>query len=300
MQKLLVTVAAVACLGGAGVSAHAADASTGTVARADSSTVALTGGSVAQRTSAALRASATQPAAVRRLRIRTTWLAGAERTRAYQAALAATGGHAPYRWSLSSGSLPRGLVLSRRGVISGKPPAAGAREFTVRVRDARGNVARRALSLAVATRGGVRLTESSIGPVKLPAKPNPALTTLRGSLGTPTRQYAGPGCAKHEPTRERSSSWGGFTAYGVAESDAQIKIDAWSLWAGRVPVRFATPYQVSIGTTVRQVRQRVPGVKLEVEEFLGEFDLWSTETMRWWIDRKTQRVVGIAQNERLC
>jgi len=53
----------------------------------------------------------------------------------YSSTLAATGGVAPYTWSISSGSLPGGLSLSNRGLISGVPPAAGSSVFTAKVQD---------------------------------------------------------------------------------------------------------------------------------------------------------------------
>jgi hypothetical protein len=48
---------------------------------------------------------------------------------AYSAQLSATGGTAPYTWTIQSGSLPTGLSLSSAGVISGTPAQAGS--FTV-------------------------------------------------------------------------------------------------------------------------------------------------------------------------
>jgi len=54
----------------------------------------------------------------------------------YSATLSATGGVAPYTWSLTSGStLPAGLSLSAGGVLSGTPAVAGSTSFTVQVQD---------------------------------------------------------------------------------------------------------------------------------------------------------------------
>lgn len=53
----------------------------------------------------------------------------------YSVVLVATGGVQPYRWSLSSGKLPTGLVLSSAGSISGSPTATGTFSFTVHVTD---------------------------------------------------------------------------------------------------------------------------------------------------------------------
>src|SRR5215471_15863947 len=59
----------------------------------------------------------------------------------YSATLTATGGTAPYTWTLLSGSLPPGLSLSGAGVISGTPTTAGTYTFTLKVVDASGQTA---------------------------------------------------------------------------------------------------------------------------------------------------------------
>ncbi|MEY2974466.1 MAG: hypothetical protein RIR49_886, partial [Actinomycetota bacterium] len=53
----------------------------------------------------------------------------------YSATLTATGGIAPLRWSVTSGSLPTGLSLSSAGVLSGTPTTTGTSTFTVTVTD---------------------------------------------------------------------------------------------------------------------------------------------------------------------
>jgi uncharacterized delta-60 repeat protein len=54
---------------------------------------------------------------------------------AYSVTLQASGGYAPYTWSIVSGSLPPGLICTSAGVISGNPTAAGTSSFTVQVTD---------------------------------------------------------------------------------------------------------------------------------------------------------------------
>jgi Putative Ig domain len=68
---------------------------------------------------------------------------------AYSQALAATGGTPPDTWSLASGSLPRGLSLRGSGVIAGTPVIPGTYRFTVRVTDAAGTSATKALSITI-------------------------------------------------------------------------------------------------------------------------------------------------------
>ncbi len=51
----------------------------------------------------------------------------------YSQQLAASGGMAPYNWTVASGSLPNGLDLSSGGLLSGTPTSAGSSTFTVEV-----------------------------------------------------------------------------------------------------------------------------------------------------------------------
>jgi hypothetical protein len=69
------------------------------------------------------------------LSITTTSLASATAGTGYSATLGATGGTAPYTWSIASGSLPAGVTLSTSGVISGTPTASGSFVITADVKD---------------------------------------------------------------------------------------------------------------------------------------------------------------------
>ncbi len=61
---------------------------------------------------------------------------------AYSSALAASGGVAPYTFSVISGSLPPGLTLNpATGAITGTPTTAGSFSFTAKVTDSQGNSA---------------------------------------------------------------------------------------------------------------------------------------------------------------
>jgi len=72
---------------------------------------------------------------------------------AYSYTLVASGGLAPYVFTLDAGStLPTGFSLSTAGVLSGTPTAAGVNTFTVNVKDANGRTGTQTLTLT--TSGG--------------------------------------------------------------------------------------------------------------------------------------------------
>ena len=98
--------------------------------------------------------------------VSTSSLATGTTGQSYAQSLAATGGTAPYSWSVSAGSLPVGLVLTSSGSITGTPSASGTASFTVRAEDNRGASATRALSIAVASPVSVTtasLTSGTVG-----------------------------------------------------------------------------------------------------------------------------------------
>jgi len=88
--------------------------------------------------------------AARPLAVSTQSLADGVVGQPYRAALAGSGGVAPYRWSITAGQLPAGLTLGAGGAIAGTPTAAGAHDLTVTLRSADGQSVSRALRLTVA------------------------------------------------------------------------------------------------------------------------------------------------------
>ena len=100
------------------------------------------------------------------LALATSSLPSATKGATYSSSLQATGGNAPYTWSIS-GSLPAGLTLSpTTGLISGTPTATGSTTFTATVTDS-GNPAQTksvSLSLAVSAPVVPALTLSAVFP----------------------------------------------------------------------------------------------------------------------------------------
>jgi hypothetical protein len=91
-----------------------------------------------------------QPPAIQALRIKTNSddLTVAEIGSAFADDLEAEGGRAPYSWSLVAGSLPEGVSITG-SELTGTPTQAGEFDYTVRVTDAKGTTAERALRLVV-------------------------------------------------------------------------------------------------------------------------------------------------------
>jgi hypothetical protein len=74
-------------------------------------------------------------AAVKSIKIKPEALKLASATEAYSQTLNATGGVAPYSFSIESGSPPEGITLSPSGELAGTPTTAGTSTFTVLAAD---------------------------------------------------------------------------------------------------------------------------------------------------------------------
>ena len=115
--------------------------------------------------------------------ITTTSLPQATAGIAYSATLAVSGGASPYKWGITSGTLPAGLSLnSSSGVISGIPTGASSSSVTFEVTDGAGNTASQAISITVAPPPPLTITTTS-----LPGGTNgtPYTQTLQASEGVP-------------------------------------------------------------------------------------------------------------------
>ncbi|MGA2615799.1 MAG: Ig domain-containing protein [Spirochaetia bacterium] len=69
---------------------------------------------------------------------------------AYSQVMSATGGIAPYSWSISGGTIPPRLSLLGSGVLSGSPSTSGIYSFTVQATDSAASTASKNFSLTVA------------------------------------------------------------------------------------------------------------------------------------------------------
>jgi putative Ig domain-containing protein len=125
------------------------------------------------------------------LSIMTDSIPSAKVQTAYSATVTATGGAAPYTWSLASGSLPAGLNLSSSsGQIAGTPSQAEYSSFTVQVTDSSSPVqtAKAQLSIMVAAATtSVQIVSSSVPSGQLGEAYS---TTLTATGGTPPYSWS--------------------------------------------------------------------------------------------------------------
>jgi hypothetical protein len=113
----------------------------------------------------------------------------AEVARPLSVALAATGGLAPYTWSLASGTLPRDVAFAAgQGTLKGVPADAGSFALTFRVTDSNGSVVTRAVRLAVA--GRLQIATRALPRAKV-GKSYRLRLAFRGGVGPLTWKLAG-------------------------------------------------------------------------------------------------------------
>jgi photosystem II stability/assembly factor-like uncharacterized protein len=114
----------------------------------------------------------------------------------YSQTLTATGGIAPYSFSVTAGSLPPGLTLGAGGALMGTPATPGTFNFTVRATDANGCAGSRAYTVAIAPGAAAGL---QYYPLLFPVR---LLDTRPGELGcyAPGQPIAG-GTSRTQPAR---------------------------------------------------------------------------------------------------
>ncbi|MGK5049962.1 putative Ig domain-containing protein [Janthinobacterium sp. RB2P8] len=99
---------------------------------------------------------------------------------AYSQQLTASGGVAPYAYTVSSGSLPAGLTLSSSGLLSGTPTAGGSFTLTVQAADAHLFTGTQSYTLVVSS-ATVSLTPATLANPTAEAAYSAALTAAGGT-----------------------------------------------------------------------------------------------------------------------
>ncbi len=126
------------------------------------------------------------------LSITTASLPGGNYGSAYSATVNASGGKAPFSWSISAGSLTPGLSLgssnSRSVTISGTPTAQTNSNFTIKIADSTGATATQPLAIAIGAPLPLAVT-TMILPGTSTNAPYPS-TTLQASGGLPPYSWS--------------------------------------------------------------------------------------------------------------
>ena len=187
---------------------------------------------------------------------------------AYSQGLSASGGTAPYVWSLASGSLPAGLSLGAGGTISGTPGSAGSSNFTVRVTDSASATTTAALSVTI-NPAALKITTSSLAAGTVGVAYSQGLSASGGttpyvwslasgslpaglSLGAGGTISGTPGSAGSSSFTVRvtdSASATTTAALSVTINPAALVITTSSLPAGTVGVAYSQGLSASGGTT---------------------------------------------------
>ncbi len=158
------------------------------------------------------------PPAPAPLKITTASLPIGTATQSYTATVAATGGTAPYAWSISGGQLPAGLKLSpSNGAITGTPATAGKFSVIINVKDSKSASASDTFSLSIST------------------EPAPSIATLSPS----STSNSGSTSVVITGTNFRSGAtvqFGSVSAVTVVASANQIQVTIRSQAAGKVTV----------------------------------------------------------------
>jgi hypothetical protein len=137
----------------------------------------------------AVTSAPTQTATGTPLAIDTAELPAVKANIPYGALLEASGGSAPYTWSLvAPGSLPTGLSVGPSGVISGVPfgGTGGTYNFVVQVKDAQGTTVQKGISIAYTGPEPVATTPSVVTTSLPDAKVGETyIHVMTGTGGTP-------------------------------------------------------------------------------------------------------------------
>jgi len=120
------------------------------------------------------------------LEIATAALPSGQQAVAYSSSISASGGKPPYSYALFAGVMPKGVVLSTSGTISGTAREAGAFAITIKVTEATGRTATKAFTLNVDAAAAVSLNTTTLPPGIIGT---PYSATLIATGGVPARTF---------------------------------------------------------------------------------------------------------------
>jgi Peptidase A4 family/Putative Ig domain len=187
----------------------------------------------------------------------------------YSATLSATGGSAPYIWTLTNGSLPAGLTLSSHGVIAGTPTGQTGSSFTVQVSDSTAPT-----SLAASATLSIAVFPPSLSGPTATSSNWSGYIELDGPFTTVTGTFSVPSLVPGTSTNDLFAEWVGIDGgngdnaliqAGLNESAEPgnpnaVLIEPW--WEILpAPETFITGVQISVGDEVTVTINQISGTE---------------------------------------
>lgn len=169
-------------------------------------------------------------------------LSGATVGTNYSQSVTASGGTAPYTYTLTSGALPAGLSLSSAGTLIGTPTAAGTFSFTVLGTDAKGYGGTRTYSLTVAA-PGIVLNPATLATATVGAPYSQSVTAGGG-----TAPYAYAVTSGALPSGLSLSGAGTLSGTPIAGGNFSFTISATDSTSGAGPFTGSRTYTLSVAS----------------------------------------------------
>lgn len=148
-------------------------------------TVTITATSIDDPSKSSTATVTVTAASAETLVITTSSLSQGEQGNGYSEELAASGGVAPYTWSISGGTPPPGIILNSNGNFTGLPSATGTFDFAVTVADSTGRTASGNFTVTVVAGSNFD------GPAELPRVTVPSAMADTPAPGTVIKVNAG-------------------------------------------------------------------------------------------------------------
>jgi len=173
----------------------------------------------------------------------------------YTAPLTATGGVAPFSWSVSQGELPPGVSLvASSGQLSGIPTVAGTYVFTIRLTDSAGTSATRPFTVVVAPALTITTSALAGGTIGVPYS-----QTLAAAGGTGSTFWVLANGALPQGLTLASAT-GVISGTPTADGTAQFSIQVVDQ-AGNTATR---PLSITIGAALSITTEALPGASAGV------------------------------------